>query len=253
MLLLGPHTVATVGSRDLTITPNIGTSGVGTNVPGTTDTLHSDGILVPYAATLAGNLANGNLHAMTMVLNCLSTATQAEGQVYVGSLNQRINRSRFLSWTDVGTSIINRREVQPHSAYSILSTPLKVSCYPVDIVDWARQSPVVLASGTVGDNVTMDSLSQMVLVVPPTTNVVNYTVTVYTEWRVNFVDAALSSTAVSRPASKMDLWSQIAHVGNETSGFVSRAESALMGGMKAFGALQGGLSTMARAGMLLGL
>lgn len=253
VLLLGPHTVATIGSRDLTITPNLGVSGVGTNVPGTTETLYSDAMIGPYAASLAGNLANGNLHGLTMVLNCLSTATQAEGQVYVGSLNQRINRSRFPTWNDVANSLVNRREVQPHSAYNILSTPLKVSCYPVDIVDWARQMPVVLQSGTTGENVTMDSLSQMVLVIPATTAVVNYTLTVYTEWRVNFVDAALSSTAVSRPASRMDLWSQIAHVGNETSGFISRAESALAGGMKAFGALRGGMSTLARAGMVLGL
>lgn len=253
VLLLGPHTVATIGSRDSTITPIVGVSGVGTDVPGTVETLYSDGIIGAYSATLAGNLANANLHGLTVVLNCLSTATSAENQVYFGSLNQRINRSRFTAWNDVASSLINRREIQPHSSYSLLANPLKVSCYPVDIVDWARQSPLILAAAATGDNVTMDSLSQLAFVFPATTVALNYSITVYTEWRVNFVDAALSSTAVTHKATGMDLWSKIAAVGSDTAGFVARAESLLSMGSKAVSGLQGATSSIARAGMFLGL
>lgn len=253
VLLLGPHTVATIGSRDSTITPVVGVSGVGTNAPGTTETLYSDAIIGGYAASLAGNLANANLHGCTVVVNCLSTATTAENQVYFGSLNQRINRSRFTAWNDIAASLINRREVQPHSAYSLLANPLKVSCYPVDIVDWARQSPLILAAVATGDNVTMDSLSQLVFVFPPTTLALNYSITVYTEWRVNFVDAALASTALTHKATGMDLWSRIAAAGSDTAGFVARAESILSMGSKAMSGLQGASSTLARAGLMLGL
>lgn len=253
VLLLGPHTVATIGSRDLTISPVVGVSGVGTDAPGTGETVYSDSVIAPYAASLSGNLANANLHGLTAVINCLSTATAAENQVYFGSLNQRINRSRFTFWNDVADQLINRREVMPHSAYSLLSEPLKLSCYPVDIVDWARQSPLVPRVMTNGDNVTMDSLSQLVFVFPPTVVALNYSITIYTEWRVNFVDAALSSTATTKRASSMDIWSRIAAAGSETAGFVARAETAISTGMKVFNGLQGATSTFARAGMLLGL
>lgn len=232
-LLLGPHTTTTAGQRDLTISPVIGVSGVGTNVPGATETILSDTVLLPYANTLALNQANASLHGLTVIVNCLSTATTAEGQVYVGAINQRINRTRFGLWNDVGTSLINRRDVKPQSAYSALSSPIKISAYPVDVVDWARQSPLVLPGVAAGTDVTMDSLSQIVLVFPPTVAAVNYSITVYTEWRVNFVDPALASTATAHDASPLELWSAIASLGNATDGFISPAtggSTAIVGG-----------------------
>jgi len=252
-LLVGPHTLAATGSRDLTISPVVGVYGVGTAVPGTTEGIYGDSVIGPYAASLSGNLANANLHGCTVVINCLSTATSAENQVYFGSLNQRINRTRFVTWNDVAAALINRREVQPHSAYSLLSTPLKVSCYPVDIVDWARQNPLVPASVTSGENVTMDSLSQLVFVFPPTTAVVSYSITVYTEWRMNFVDAALSSTATTHKASKMDTWSQLAAMGSETAGFVQAAKTFTSVVQEGHGGIMGATATLARAALYLGM
>jgi hypothetical protein len=249
VLLVGPHTVATIGSRDLTISPIVGVSGVGGGVPGTTETLFTDSVIGPYAATLSGNLANANLHGCTVVINCLSTATSAENQVYFGSLNQRINRSRFDFWNTIADTLVNRREVQPHSAYSLLSAPLKVSCYPVDIVDWAKQSPLVPAAAATGDNVTLDSLSQLVFVFPATTAVVNYSITIYTEWRMNFVDAALASTAVTHKASKMDTWSTLAAMGSDTGGFVQAARTVVNDGR----AILGAGASFARAAMNLGM
>lgn len=221
VVLLGPHTTTTAGQRDLTISPVIGITGVGTNIPGAVETVLSDSVLLPYANTLALNQANASLHGMTVVLNCLATATSAEGQVYFGALNQRINRTRFGFWNDVAASLVNRRDIKPQSAYSCLSQPVKMSAYPVDVVDWARQSPLVLPGVAAGTDVTTDALSQIALVFPSTTAAVTYSLTVYTEWRINFVDAALASTATSHEASPMELWSAIAKFGNETAGFVA--------------------------------
>lgn len=231
-LLLGPHTTTTAGQRDLTVSPVVGISGVGINVPGAVETVLSDSVLLPYANTLALNQANAALHGMTVVLNCLATATSAEGQVYFGAINQRINRTRFANWNDVGLALINRRDVKPQSAYSTLSVPVKMSAYPIDVVDWARQSPLVLPGVAAGTDVTTDALSQVVLVFPPTTAVVNYSITVYTEWRINFVDAALASTATSHQASQLSTWSAIAAFGNATAGFVAPTAGAtpLLGG-----------------------
>lgn len=249
VVLLGPHTVSTAGLRDLTITPVVTISGVGTDVPGTTELLTPDNLISSYASSVAGNAANGNLHGLTVVLNCLSPTTTVQGQVYVGSLNQRINRSRFATWNAVADSLITRREVKPYSAYNVLSKPLKYSVFPVDIVDWARQVPLVLQAAAPGDNITMDSLSQGVLIFPATAAVVSYTITVYTEWRVNFSDAALASTATTRPASPMDMWNKVAAVGTDTGGFVQALEQ----GMSMAGALQGAYSVGAGMAKTLGL
>jgi len=253
VLLVGPHTVGTTGLRDSIISPIVGVSGVGGGVPGTTETLYTDSVIGAYAASLTGNLANANLHGLTVTINCLSTATSAENQVYFGSLNQRINRSRFDFWNTIADTLVNRREVQPHSAYSLLSTPLKVSCYPVDIVDWAKQSPLVLAAALTGDNVTMDSLSQLVFVFPPTTAVINYSITIYTEWRMNFTDAALASTAVTHRASKMDTWSALAAMGSDSAGFVQSARTVMDGGGGGGRGILGATATFARAALNLGL
>lgn len=242
VLLVGPHTTTTAGQRDLTISPVVGVTGSGVFVPGVNETVLSDSVLLPYANTLALNQANASLHSLTVIVNCLSTATAAEGQIFVGSINQRINRTRFGTWNDVADSLINRRDVQPHSAYSTLASPLKFSSYPVDVVDWASQRPLVLPGTVAGTDVSSDSLAQMVFVMTPTVAVVNYSITVYTEWRINFVDAALASTANAHSSSPMELWSQIAEFGNQTSGFVAHAVSGA-------GTLQGAESTPSSQGV----
>lgn len=235
VVLIGPHTVSTAGLRDLTISPIVAVYGTGTGVPGTTEDYLTDSLAGTYCSSVAGNTANGNLHGLTLVVNCLSPNTVAEGQIYVGSLNQRINRSRFATWDAVGDALIGRREVRPLSAYRVLSKELKYHCYPVDIVDWSRQIPMVTQSSTLGENIALDSLSQMVVVLPKTTVAVNYSLTFFTQWRINFSDTALSSTATTKPASSMDLWNKIAAVGSDTGGFMETVES----GVAALGALRG--------------
>lgn len=250
VVLCGPHTVSSSGLRDIAISPIVAVSGVGTGVPGSApEDYFTDSLVGTYASTLTGNVANGNLHALTIVVNCLSPTTVVQGQVYVGSLNQRVNRSRYATYDDLANAMINRREIQPHSAYNILSSPVKFSCYPVDIADWARQFPLVFQSNTLSENITMDSLSQLAVVLPPTTASVSYSITIYTEWRINFVDPALASTATTKPASSMDIWSSIAAVGSETSGFIQKVE----GGIAALGALSGAASAGAGLVSTLGL
>lgn len=241
VVLLGPHTLAGAGLRDLTITSLVATSGVGNGVPGASpENYYTDVIAGAYASSgFSDNKANGNLHGLTIVLNCLSPTTTVQGQVYVGSLNQRINRLRFSTYNELASSLINRREVQPHSAYNILASPVKFSAYPVDIVDWARQVPLLnQAVSALADNVTLDSLSQLVVVMPATSQVVSYSITVYTEWRMNFADSALASTATTKQASDMGLWSSLAAAGSATSGFIQQVE----GGVAAMGALSGAIS-----------
>lgn len=233
-MLFSPHTAAVTGQRDLCLTPVIGTFGVGINVPTVNDTFYADSAVTPYAASLPLNNANAQLHSLTVTVTCLSNGNTAEGQVFVGSINQRINRGRFGYWNDVADALIARSEMKPLSAQHISANPLKVSSYPVDISDWCSQVPLVTSSAVPAEMVSMDSLSQIALVFMPTVAAVSYSITVQTEWRINFVDAVLSSTAIARAASKMDFWSMVAHYGQETVGFLERAEQGIERAVKTY-------------------
>lgn len=205
--LFGPHTVELGSGLTLfnqVISPVIGITGVGVDVPNVTEIARQDGTILPYAASMTGTVANAALHAMTIVVNSGATASSAEGLVYLGAINQPVRRTRFATWNDVALTLLARREPRPMSGYNILSCPPKVSGYPVDVTDWSIQRPVHTAAG--GSNVSMDAMSQVALVLAPTTNAVTYSVTVFTEWRINFTDPVLSSTATMKPVVPQAAW-----------------------------------------------
>lgn len=235
VLLVSPHTLANVGANPVFntyATPVIGTIGAGTNIPGSTfEGTWQDAIAVPYAAaTLGGNLCSASLHALTVVVSCFSTAVLADGAIYMGALNQRVARTRFATWNDLAANLLNRREMTSTSAFHVLSDPVAIHAYPVDTVDWAAQRPLVTGDlTTFSNNATMDSLCQLAFVWPPTTASVIYTLTVYTEWRMNFTDPALASTASGHMAAPLKAWNDITAMGQATGGFMDSAAKVAAG------------------------
>jgi len=228
VLLVGPHTLNNATSAfNAATTPLIAINGVGTDVPGAAlgEQHHGDGLALTYASTTySNNTASAGLHACTVVITCTTNALKSSGQVYMGSLNQRVARTRFATWNACGDSLIARREMVPFSATHVMRQGLAISCYPVDTIDWAAQRPLITNSSTLADNVTMDSLSQLAFVFMDTdTDAVEYTITVYTEWRMNFMDAALASTATSKVPGSLPNWNKIGAAAQASSGFLRPA------------------------------
>lgn len=210
------------------VTPVVAVMGEGGNVPGTTETQYVDSVMGVYdSSSPTTAIANGALHALTATLNCVSTATTAAGIVYYGAVNQRVNRQNFATYNDLGNSVITRREMSSKSAYCAMTSPIKLSAYPVDIVDWASQKPLMIPSITLGANLTNDALSQMMFVFPPTTTAVDYVITVHTEWRVNFTDPALSSTSTKHEPGSQSLWDSVMNAGSQLGGKIHEAEGML--------------------------
>lgn len=223
--ITGQSTVLLMGAYgrgstfDQSVSPLVALLGVGTFVPGTTETLYSDPAITPYDGTSFSNgFGNANLHALTVVINCTSSATAATGIVYFGAVNQRVNRAQFLTYNALAAALLPRREFSSSSGYSLCTAPYKMSAYPVDLTDWSTQKPLVEPAAALGDNIALDSLSQMGIIFPPTTTAVDYTITVYTEWRVNFTDPVLSSTSVKREPTSSSLWDRIIDAGSKTAG-----------------------------------
>lgn len=238
----------------------IGILGVGTQVPGTSETFFNDNIMVTFdAAAPAAALTNASLHALTVNISCVSTATSAIGIIYYGAVNQRINRQQFSFYNTLAQSVITRREMSSLSAYNVLANGAKLSCYPVDVVDWASQRPVLIPSGTLGDNIALDSLSQLCVVFPATATAVQYVVTVHTEWRVNFTDPALASTSGKHDPAPQVFWNKVMDVGSQLGGKfdmnsmangLSAGANILASGMNAFSTVRSAYNELGAIGKM---
>lgn len=220
VLLLGPHRVASV---DMAITPLIGISGTGVNVPGTTETNINDSIVSNYAGTLQSSTACAQLHAFTVTVQCTSTATTASGVVYTGALCQRVGRSNYATWNGVANALLARREMLPTSAYNTMTQPVVLSAYPVDMTEWSMQHPVLSVATVLSDNYSADTLSQIAIVIPNTVAAVEYTISVHTEWRINFTDVVLASTSTKKDPPPQGWWNSAISALGDLNGRIDTA------------------------------
>lgn len=248
VLLLGAYGRAS--TLDQSIGPAIAILGVGTNVPGITESYFQDAAIATFDGNSFGNsLANGNLHALTVVVNCTSSATAANGLVYYGAVNQRVNRSQFATYNELAQNLFPRREFSSKSAYSLCTCPHKLSAFPVDLTDWSTQKPLVETSLTFSDNIALDSLSQLAIIFPDTVSAVQYTITVYTEWRINFTSPVLASTSVRREPAPPQVWNKAIDFGTQVAGSFDMIER----GIGIMGSLGSMYTTMNQAEGVLGM
>lgn len=209
-----------ISNYNSTTTPLIAVNGVGINVPGTTEIHTQDAVMLAYDSAGTNNaLANAALHALTVNVACVSSATSATGVIYYGAVNQRVNRGQFATYNALALSAMTRREMSTKSAYNCMNEPVSISSYPVDIVDWASQRPFVQPNAvTLLDNSASDALAQMMVIFPPTAAAVEYIITVHSEWRVNFTDPALASTSSKREPTPQGVWDKAMDIGSTLGG-----------------------------------
>ena len=171
------------------------------------------------AATLSGVVANAALHALTASVTVTSSPLNTGGSVFMGVLSQRVNRTAFADYNTLAQRLIDRRELKPMSLYQCAAGGKSVSSYPVDMITWAAQNPLTSASATLSDNHATDGLGQLALVFTPGTPT-DVSITAYTEWRINFNDAALSSTSIKRPTTPNGVWNGIIGAAHSVGGFL---------------------------------
>lgn len=232
VLLIGPHCLSknAVTATDMSpnIIPCIMIHGDGAVVPGNGDYIDDDPVLFKYASLEAFSMAQ--LHAITVTLNCTSSAVNAQGTVYAGTLNQRIRRTAYSTYEDLALALISRPEIKSYNAMG--TTGLKFSDYPVDVGDWVSQDYFIPTGTNKSHILAKDTLGQMVIVFGPITNV-NYNVTIHTEWRINFTEVALASTARHRDPGPQSLWNSAIAAGNMTSGLLDTAVNVMQSGARA--------------------
>lgn len=216
--LIGPHFSTAIGQAN--INDIICIDGVGGDAPGGNpgETYTQDVLIKDYANAAGSTMAQ--LHACTVVVASASSMTTAQGNVHMGVLNQRIRRTSFATYNALGISLKSRQEMRPYTGAALL-TPAKVTTYPVDVVDWAAQD-ALLSGESAGTNVAKDTLGQIAIVFSPATTTY-YTITMYCEWRVNFTDTVLASTATKKAPTPNYMWDSIVRAGQATGGFIHDA------------------------------
>lgn len=205
VLLLGEHANASSSSYPQNICQYVGVQGLGVNVPGTTETRVADPMITQLLTTGSGAVgAYGRLHAMTVGVQCGSTALTAEGFFYAGVMPGNVNRTTFPAWNDLALAVLARREALQYSAYGSMSAPPLLATCPQDMVEWATNAVFVGAGGDPTDATRgTDTSFPLVVVWPPTTASVAYSITVNCEWRVVYPmgDSRASLHSAHAPAS----------------------------------------------------
>lgn len=174
------------------VLPYHGIFGVGTNVPGTTESYIVDPLL---AGVAAGNYQLA-CHAITATVTCADSALAASGLVYMGTLPLRLSRANFGTWNAIADNLTPRAEMKSFTAFtSLQNSELAVRhCAVMDAVSWSEFNPS--AANTTGGTIVMrDALSNICIFFTPTTTPINYQVTIHVEWRVIYnVDQQLAAT-----------------------------------------------------------
>jgi hypothetical protein len=224
VLLLGEHANDVGSAFPANICQYVAIQGLGTNVPGTTETRVADPMITQLLTTGSGSVgAYGRLHAMTVGVQCGSTAMTAEGFFYAGLMPGNIQRSTFATWNDLALAVLARRECQQYSADGSLTAPSLLASCPQDMVEWATNALFVGAAGDPsGSTRGTDTSFPLVVVWPPTPRDVAYSITVNCEWRVVYpMGDARASLHASHEAASPGLVRQATRVVMDAAGRIA--------------------------------
>lgn len=224
-------TIGSVSNVGDPVTPMIGAYGKSNAVPGGIDELS----LVSAAASAAAlEGASFALHSLTVSVTCVGSATSAAGSVVFGTGASRIPRKSFSTYQGLIDSLSLRPDAVMHSTYSLLGQEQVRVAYPLDVTEWSLQN-----CGTVSNDNSKcsmnDRLAPVYLIIRKGA-AVPYHITVHTEWRVNYVSAALQSTATPHAMTSPTLWQSIINSARTAGGAFNIATSAVAG---AAGAIMG--------------
>jgi hypothetical protein len=207
------------------VTPIVMIKGTGINVPGTTETSE-------LATPITGAASEGSnfaLHALTVSISCVGSATSSSGVVVLGTCQSKVSRKAFPTFTALSASLTARQEASTVSAYSLLGNAQVRTCYPLDVAEWSMQNLGVNSSSHT--KCAMNDRLAPVYIVLKGGAATQYIVTIHSEWRVNYTNALMASTAVPRPMASPKLWQDAVNQARATGGAIGGALGMLGGAL----------------------
>lgn len=222
VMLVSEYTDAGQGSAN--ILPLISVSGVGSNVPGTTETY---GNAADISAIGNGN-CHARLHSLTVTVQAPTSVNTTAGVFFLGTMPGNIFRTAFPSWNAVAQAITARLQAQQYTAYSAVTpTPPTVTSYPMDTTQWSMFDNLLVGGGAPIIRGT-DSLAPIALVLKGGATQ-PYLVTICCEWRVIFAltDARSSLHEMHAPSTAGDVH-RAAAAASDRSGVASSVASTVL-------------------------
>lgn len=211
----------------------IAVHGVGTYVPGVTESLVTSALFNGAAA----QTKTVSLHSFHVEVICSGTSagTVPAGNVWCGAITQPINRlNGWANYNAIAQGVKTRRGMKQYSAYELMATPVNLMSYPLDSVS---HSEFLWMSGVAasGDEL-FRSMTPLMVVLGPTSAAVDYSITVVLEWRVReALDPLLQSTHRHFTPVSESVWAQLSNHLSTVGGLVKSAAQhpAVQGALRA--------------------
>jgi hypothetical protein len=147
------------------------------------------------------------LHRLAVTLSCTgSTALGAllpTSLVKYGALRAPLDPAQFATYGDVATHLLTKSELHTATSYSIMSRPVHISSYPIDVRDWENFKEITTGAALGAVDVD-DTMATIAILIGTSGTVDQYHVTVHADYDILVADdasgaALVSGTAVQHP------------------------------------------------------
>lgn len=226
-------------NTDRSITPMICKYGTGAYAPS------SDSVSLTCPRFSDGVCAGSSvsLHALKVSVHVSGPEDShllPNGDISIGTLNQRLDPNTFATWGQVQDMVVGRRGVKTFSAYSLLTGSQSVLTYPLDQITWKSFAPHNAVSSATANTPT-DGIAPIVVSFQPGSSG-TLVMDIYPEYRIIYGGGGgvtVSELNVRHPPGSENVWQQVGSAIHSVGGFVYNNRQQLMAGATALGDLAG--------------
>jgi len=202
------------GSGGNTLSPCVAKYGLGTDVPGTTETSLNSALIT------AGNFSRCNIGRLGITISCTGTAStngMPDGIVYSGTADGVLDRTAFATFNLMIAALATRHWLGGHSAYSLMQKPRNLVSHPLDMISYNDFIQIgITPSGT---DLCSDGIAPIFIYLPATVNLDNYVIDLYVDWRVIYSsDNVLSNVHSYHPVVQQGVLNNVIRSAEETAG-----------------------------------
>ena len=164
----------------------------------------------PMAPAFMGAIGSGRarLHRLAVTLSCtgatVAGALLPTSIVKFGALRQPLDPASFPTWADLATHLMAKSELHTATAYSIMTKPVHVASFPVDVRDWESYKEITTGAA-IGAVDVDDTMATIAILIGTAASGDQFHITVHSDWDVLLADdgnanLVASSAAVTHPS-----------------------------------------------------
>lgn len=252
----GDTHVMLLGAWESNIAHTFGTGGIIPNllgVRGLNVTLGNAGTNIDANLTTGLPPGRARLHRLAMTITCNGpTAVGAllpTSSVRAGVIRTLIDPFNYTNFGQVSTTLQSKTEMKTFTAYQLMTKPVHVTDYPLDVRSWESLLPQVTGtSTTIAPN---DSMAQIGLLIFGTSTLDNFSIVFHTEWDILPADDGsspnlLASAAVRHPVAPPSLLDKAVDAATSVCGIFEKGATIISDVGNAATAVHSALNSLSR-------